>query len=81
MTATAEAAQVPPHALVDPRVAKHGGTRNSSKSTYRFPGLMDQASWRRTEVAPPTTAATCAARGSPRRPPSTAIWQSAMTAD
>jgi hypothetical protein len=36
-------------------VAKHGGTRNSSKSTYRFPGLMDQASWRRTEVHASTT--------------------------
>jgi hypothetical protein len=50
MIATAEAAQASPQALIDPRVAKHGGTRNSPKSTYQFPGLMDQASWRRTKV-------------------------------
>jgi hypothetical protein len=37
-------------ALVDPRVAKHGGTRRDSKSNYDFPGMVDQASWRRTDV-------------------------------
>jgi hypothetical protein len=50
MIAAAEAVQAPAPVPVDPRVAKHGGTRNSPKSTYRFPGLMDQASWRRTQV-------------------------------
>jgi hypothetical protein len=50
VNATAEAAQAPPQALIDPRVAKHGGTRNSAKSHYDFPGMMDAASWRRTEV-------------------------------
>ena len=36
--------------LVDPRVAKRGGTRTSPKSNYDFRGMMDQASWRRTQV-------------------------------
>ena len=33
-----------------PRVAKHGGTRKDPKANYDFPGMMDAASWRRTEV-------------------------------
>jgi hypothetical protein len=36
--------------LVDPRVAKHGGTRKDPKAHYDFPGMVDAASWRRTEV-------------------------------
>jgi hypothetical protein len=36
--------------LIDSRVAKYGGTRKDSKSTYDFPGMVDAASWRRTEV-------------------------------
>jgi hypothetical protein len=35
---------------VDPRIAKHGGTRKDRKSNYDFAGMMDSASWRRTEV-------------------------------
>ena len=50
MTATAEAVQAPPENLIDPRVAKHGGTRNSPKAHYDFAGMMDAASWRRTQV-------------------------------
>jgi hypothetical protein len=50
MTATAEAVQAPPHTLIDPRVAKHGGSRRNAKANYDFPGMMDAASWRRTEV-------------------------------
>jgi hypothetical protein len=34
-------------AAIDPRVAKHGGTRRGAKSNYDFPGMMDAASWRR----------------------------------
>jgi hypothetical protein len=37
-------------ALVDPRVAKHGGTRSDPKSNYDFPGMLDAASWRRTQA-------------------------------
>ena len=36
--------------LVDPRVEKQGGTRKDPKSNYDFPGMVDAASWRRTEV-------------------------------
>jgi hypothetical protein len=50
MNAVTEAALSAPHALIDPRVAKHGGTRNNAKSNYDFPGMMDAASWRRTQV-------------------------------
>jgi hypothetical protein len=39
-----------PRPLIDPRVAKHGGRRTSSKSNYDFPGMVDGASWRRTQV-------------------------------
>ena len=46
MTAASEASQAPPHNLVDPRVAKHGGTRRNAKENYDFPGMMDAASWR-----------------------------------
>ena len=50
MTAVVEASQAPPQNLADPRVAKHGGTRNDPKSTYQFAGQIEQANWRRTEV-------------------------------
>jgi hypothetical protein len=50
MTAAAEAVQAPPHNLVDPRVAAHGGGRRNAKANYDFPGMMDAASWRRTQV-------------------------------
>jgi hypothetical protein len=63
MIAAAEAVQAPPHNLVDPRVAKHGGTRKSPKSTYQFPGQMDQASWRRTELHANTTYYGCGLSG------------------
>jgi hypothetical protein len=45
-----EAPQAPPQNLVDPRVAKHGGTRRNAKANYDFPRMMDAASWRRTLV-------------------------------
>jgi hypothetical protein len=44
------AAQAPPQALVDPRVAAHGGGRRNAKANYDFPGMMDAASWRRSEA-------------------------------
>jgi hypothetical protein len=40
----------PAREVVDPRVANHGGTRTDRKSNYDFPGMMEQASWRRTKV-------------------------------
>jgi hypothetical protein len=45
-----EAPHAPPQNLVDPRVAKHGGTRRNAKANYDFPGMADAATWRRTEV-------------------------------
>jgi hypothetical protein len=50
MNAVAEAAVGAPQALIDPRVAKHGGTRKNAKSAYTYPGMTDEASWRRAEV-------------------------------
>jgi hypothetical protein len=50
MSALAARPPAAPQELVDPRVAKHGGTRRDAKSNYDFPGMMDAASWRRTEV-------------------------------
>lgn len=50
MTVTLPAPETPAQRLVDPRVAKHGGTRTSPKANYDFPGMMDAASWRRTRV-------------------------------
>jgi hypothetical protein len=49
--------------LVDPRVAKHGGTRKDPKANYDFPGMMDAASWRRTEVHKHTAWYGCALCG------------------
>ena len=50
MTVATTAAQAAAESLVDPRVAKLGGRRTSSKANYDFPGMMDAASWRRSEV-------------------------------
>ena len=50
MTLATDAACAPAQILVDPRVAKHGGTRRNAKANYDFPGMMDAASWRRTQV-------------------------------
>jgi hypothetical protein len=50
MSATVDAASAGPEGLIDPRVAKHGGTRRGAKSSYHFAGMMDEASWRRTDV-------------------------------
>ena len=37
--------------LIDPRVAKHGGTRGTNpKDTYDFPGMQDDTTWRRSRV-------------------------------
>jgi hypothetical protein len=45
---TLDVREKPP--LIDPRVAKHGGTRKDSKSNYDFPGMQDNATWRRSDV-------------------------------
>jgi hypothetical protein len=45
---------------VDPRVAARGGTRNSPKSGYDYPGMIDAASWSRTQVAKATACYGCA---------------------
>jgi len=50
-------------ALVDPRVVKHGGTRKDPKSNYDFPGMVDAANWRRTEVQKHTAWYGCAVCG------------------
>jgi hypothetical protein len=50
MTPAGTAVQAPPTPLIDPRIAKLGGTRRDRKATYDFPGMQDQASWRRTLV-------------------------------
>jgi hypothetical protein len=34
--------------LIDPRVAKHGGTRTNRKHTYDFPGMLADRDWRQT---------------------------------
>lgn len=34
--------------LIDPRVAKHGGTRTNPKHTYDFPGMLADRDWRQT---------------------------------
>jgi hypothetical protein len=49
--------------IVDPRVAKHGGTRRDAKSNYEFPGMTDAASWRRTKVHKATRYSGCALCG------------------
>jgi hypothetical protein len=36
--------------LIDPRVAKHGGTRRGPKSNYDFPGMAQDYAWRQTLV-------------------------------
>jgi hypothetical protein len=36
--------------LVDPRVAKHGGTRRDRKSNYQFAGMATDWDWRKTKV-------------------------------
>jgi len=37
-------------ALVDPRVARHGGTRRNLKHTYDFPGMAADRDWRETDA-------------------------------
>jgi hypothetical protein len=36
--------------LIDPRVAKHGGTRRDPKSNYDYPAMMSDGHWRETLV-------------------------------
>jgi hypothetical protein len=36
--------------LIDPRVAKHGGYRTSSRDNYDFEGMQDDTTWRRGHV-------------------------------
>jgi hypothetical protein len=50
----------PGQTLVDPRVAKHGGTRRNAKSNYDFPGMVDDGSWRKTPAHKHTTVYACA---------------------
>ena len=50
MIGTADVGEAAPQELVDPRVARVGGSRRDRKANYDFPGMMDAASWRRTEV-------------------------------
>lgn len=49
--------------LVDPRVAKHGGTRRSSKSSYEFPGMINERDWRRTSAHKAVSRYSCALCG------------------
>jgi hypothetical protein len=58
-----ERPHTPSEGLVDPRVAKHGGTRNDAKANYDFPGMVDAATWRRTEVHKHTYSYGCALCG------------------
>jgi hypothetical protein len=51
------------NAIVDPRVAQRGGWRTSPKSNYDFPGMMDDANWRRTQVHKATAWYGCAPCG------------------
>ena len=55
--------QTPP--LVDPRVAKHGGTRKDPKANYDFPGMLDRRSWAKTEVHKHTAYYACQWCGEP----------------
>ena len=55
--------RVPAAPLVDPRVAKHGGTRKDAKSNYDFPRMVDAANWRKTEVLKHTAWYGCALCG------------------
>jgi hypothetical protein len=36
--------------LIDPRVAKHGGTRTNPKSNDDFPGMASDSDWRRRSI-------------------------------
>ena len=54
-------ARTPP--LVDPRVAKHGGTRTDPKANYDFPGMVDRRSWCKTKVHQATSYYGCALCG------------------
>jgi hypothetical protein len=36
--------------LVDPRVARHGGTRTDPKSNHDFPGMARDSDWRKTRI-------------------------------
>jgi hypothetical protein len=50
-------------AFVDPRVAKHGGTRRNDQANYDFPGMTDQSPWRRSSVHKATRFYGCALCG------------------
>lgn len=49
--------------LVDPRVAKHGGTRRDRKSNYQFAGMATDWDWRKTKVHKTTRFYGCALCG------------------
>jgi hypothetical protein len=37
-------------ALIDPRLAEHGGHRRRARDQYEWPGMMERKSWERTLV-------------------------------
>ena len=39
-----------PERELDPRIARHGGTRRNPKSNYNFPGMASDRDWRKTAV-------------------------------
>jgi hypothetical protein len=45
--------------LIDPRVARHGGTRRDARSHYDFPGMVDRTSWARTRTHRATRGSGC----------------------
>jgi hypothetical protein len=49
--------------LVDPRVARHGGTRTDPKSNYDFPGMTEESTWRKSRVHQATHWCGCALCG------------------
>jgi hypothetical protein len=55
--------EAPSRDLVDPRAAKHGGTRRNGHANYDFPGMVDGASWRRTRLNEATYYYGCALCG------------------
>ena len=49
--------------LIDPRVAKHGGYRTSTKDNFDYPGMHDDTTWRRSRVHRATSLYKCALCG------------------
>lgn len=49
--------------LIDPRVAKQGGTRTNPRHTYDFPGMLGDGHWRQTDAHKHTDWYGCAVCG------------------